>query len=469
MNLQTTKESIETTDTFLDMDKLKLGGDLPEAQGRSENFMLAWFCMYTFVASAATAMTGPLIPGEAARHGMDQNLIGMLYFVFAWSWLGTSLFLGQLQSILGRRNVILVSFVLKIIIWVGFIVISPLKSRSLFIFWFALLNVLGGISMSSYQTASYSSLTSMFPDKVNYVVSLYETANGLGFSIGPAIGSVLFSYGGYTLPFYVFFGILLVVTLLISTLLPSFLNDTITQTVGVKEVSYISVLKNPRIFFACIIFGLNSITYDFLSPILSDAMDVHFGLSEDTVGWMFCLMGMGYVVSCQLTNITTEYVSSRRLVLIALIGNAFWLLMMGPSNMLGTHARLWVTWIGLFLGGATSAHFVVPIYSEIIEPGIYELGIDDWAINDIASGLSSTTYFLGQMVSYTAGGYMYSQAGFSTTIDSISLFIFGFAIIYFIWWDKSLFGSRDYTEDDFYRHNSVRCNSLRQPLIETII
>jgi hypothetical protein len=67
--------------------------------------------------------------------------------------------------------------------------------------------------------------------------------------------------------------------------------------------------------------------------------------------------------------------------------------MLGPSNLLHTSGRLWVTVIALFVSGASSAHFVVPVYSEITDPGRYELNIDDGIMSDIASGLSNSAYF----------------------------------------------------------------------------
>lgn len=66
---------------------------------------------------------------------------------------------------------------------------------------------------------------------------------------------------------------------------------------------------------------------------------------------------------------------------------------LGASNILNTDAILWVTIIALFVSGISSGHFTVFIYSEIIEPGMYELGIEDHVINGIASGLSRTCYF----------------------------------------------------------------------------
>jgi len=70
--------------------------------------------MYTIVEAASTTMVNPLIPAEALRHGIDQFTVGLLFFVMSLSCLMTSLLLGQVQSTLGRRNIILVAFMLKI-------------------------------------------------------------------------------------------------------------------------------------------------------------------------------------------------------------------------------------------------------------------------------------------------------------------------------------------------------------------
>ena len=232
-------------------------------------------------------------------------------------------------------------------------------------------------------------------------------------------------------------------------------------------VSYFTVLKNKRIFFAWIILGLNAVTYDFLNPILTDVMNMLYGFDEATTGWMFCLMGVGYILSWLLTNYTSHYFSNRRLVVASLIINSIFTLFLGPSNLIRTNPQLLVTCVSLFLSGGASAHFVVPVYSELIEPGKYELGIQDSVINDLAAGISNTSYYLGQMVSYTVGGYLYSQVGFSSTIDSISIFVWSFAVLYFIWWDKSMFGSKD-SEDELFLTNDDS-KTLKLPLIDKLV
>lgn len=84
------------------------------------------------------------------------------------------------------------------------------------------------------------------------------------------------------------------------------------------------------------------------------------------------------------------------------------------------------------MSGASSAFFTVPVYSEIVDPSYYELGVDENVINDLAASLSTISYYLGDMVGYVVGGYTYSKVGFSSTIDYLTLCILGLSVLYFV-------------------------------------
>lgn len=145
---------------------------------------------------------------------------------------------------------------------------------------------------------------------------------------------------------------------------------------------------------------MNGITYDFLNPILSDVMGSYYGFSPSIVGWLFFLMGIGYVISCQFTNFTLSKLQNRRTTVLFMALNGLSIMYVGPSNLLSTHLNLYFTLMGLFASGVCSAHFLVPVFSEILDAGENELGIDEGSINDFASGLSTSSYFLGQMIGY---------------------------------------------------------------------
>jgi hypothetical protein len=70
------------------------------------------------------------------------------------------------------------------------------------------------------------------------------------------------------------------------------------------------------------------------------------------------------------------------------------------------------------------------------------------------------------MVSYIGGSYLYSSVGFSHTIDSISIFIIAFTILYFVLCDKSMFGSKDITDEAIEEVLDMRRESLKESLLE---
>jgi MFS family permease len=142
------------------------------------------------------------------------------------------------------------SFFLKILIYVGFILLQSVDSKMMFILLFAILNILQGLSSSSFRTAVYSALTTMYPDNVNFAVSCFETSSGIGFSFGPAIGSMLYTYGGYDFPLYNFLALIGLMLFMATTLIPSYLNYSPIETGGETHVSYFELLKNKRILFA---------------------------------------------------------------------------------------------------------------------------------------------------------------------------------------------------------------------------
>jgi len=53
-------------------------------------------------------------------------------------------------------------------------------------------------------TPLYAYIPLLFPDSIEQKISIAEIFGAIAFLIGPAVGSFLFSIGGYTLPFIMF-------------------------------------------------------------------------------------------------------------------------------------------------------------------------------------------------------------------------------------------------------------------------
>lgn len=65
----------------------------------------------------------------------------------------------------------------------------------------------GGLGTGLNSTTILAVLTSRFPEEREAVMSLIEGATGIGFLLGPLLGSSLYSLGGYPAPFLTLFAL----------------------------------------------------------------------------------------------------------------------------------------------------------------------------------------------------------------------------------------------------------------------
>ena len=72
-----------------------------------------------------------------------------------------------------------------------------------------IVRIVEAVGNSSFLCASFSLVALKFPNTLSTVFALVEMAFGVGMILGPTAGGALFQAGGYTLPFAVLGGVLL--------------------------------------------------------------------------------------------------------------------------------------------------------------------------------------------------------------------------------------------------------------------
>ena len=103
------------------------------------------------------------------------------------------------------------------------------------------------------QTSTFSILTQIYPEDVNFVTSWMETAGGIGLAGGPLIGVVLYELGGTTLIFLLLFTISMLIAFFIKIYLPEYKSttqDSEDESDESDEVTYKQLLSNKGVIFA---------------------------------------------------------------------------------------------------------------------------------------------------------------------------------------------------------------------------
>lgn len=102
----------------------------------------------------------------------------------------------------------------------AFALISYIEDKTTFIVLAFIIRFLQGFASSSIQTTCFSITSVMYAKRQQELIGYIECCIGFGLVIAPLLGSLLYSAGGITVPFYTFAAIFLVVAISVFRIIP---------------------------------------------------------------------------------------------------------------------------------------------------------------------------------------------------------------------------------------------------------
>ena len=157
-----------------------------------------------------------------------------------------------------------------------------------------------GFASCLIQTVCYSICTNFYPDRKQSLVSYMEVVTGIGFIIGPIVGSILYNWGGVLLAFSSFGFTFILFSFFVNMILPSaidfkaseetvnssmsqskqsIIHETEVQTVRLQSNGYFTLMKNRRFTFAACCGALEYFRFCFMEPILASRI-AEFNVSQ---------------------------------------------------------------------------------------------------------------------------------------------------------------------------------------------
>ena len=152
--------------------------------------------------------------------------------------------------------------------------------------------------------AVVSILIKCFPNKVSTIMSCTEMTFGLGYSIGPAIGAILYNTGGFMLPFIIVGSIGFLITFLLAIVFPKIQTDTPENTSN-RTLRFRDLIQNFSLIlpfldlFICFL-GWGLIT-SMLQPYLSK-----IGANSTQVGNTFLIYGIIYMLASPIAGYVSK-------------------------------------------------------------------------------------------------------------------------------------------------------------------
>ncbi|XP_026484809.1 MFS-type transporter SLC18B1-like [Vanessa tameamea] len=398
---------------------------------RRQRLTLASLALVDFMSFCSMSIMAPFFPREATDKGLSETMCGIVFSFYAVVMFLTSPFFGKYLPKIGAKFMFTAGMFIAGSCNVLFGTLVLIEDTTTFTVLCFMVRGMEALGASAYSTASYVFVVNAFPDNIGSVLGILETFVGLGMSVGPAIGGLLYSIGGFGLPFYSL-GIVMVLTVPINFFL---LTDCDEYVSGSKTASILRLFKIPSIIITGLVIVIVSNTWAFLDPTLEPHLR-QFGLSTKQIGLIFLLFSSLYGIFSPIWGWVADRVHSHWCMMVwGLILSSIGLLLLGPCPFIpGLPQDLWLDLVALSILGMSVALTLLPTFQGVLTSSIYEGGCPEaLATYSAVAGVWSCCYSLGEVLGPALGGALAQQYGFPlcATLCAAACFTMAFVTLTF--------------------------------------
>ena len=327
------------------------------------------------LANSAYSSIAPFFPLEALRKGIAEGLIGFIFSIYSVSKVIASPLIAQMMGKTGRKPILLGGLLLEGVATVSFGLIESIDDALWFGLLSALCRLIMGLGNACLATASYALVASHYPAKVDRVVSTLQGFTGLGMTLGPVLGSGLYAWGGFTLPFYSTGVALLLFLIVVALALPK---NTDRQTPASwrsptspsfqeGNLTVFTLLRYVKISIILSAVGLSILQLVMKEPILQVRV-IQLGISEQLAGMFFAFEVVAFMAtSIVLSCIDRKHKNLDLILLFSILGPIVGYFLGGPIHWLGVPESVIPLSIGMLFNGACGALAINTAVAAIIE------------------------------------------------------------------------------------------------------
>lgn len=190
----------------------KKRGSAPRSDKTNRRIVITVLCMVNLIANSAYSSIAPFFPAEAVQKGLPQSSLGFIFAGYSLSMFVFSPLLGYILTKYGRKNVLILGCLCESIAMFCFGFFVYIKSPVAYGILCFLCRIIEGFGNGCLNSSTSSIISYNFEDNMSNLIGLTQTCVGLGMLSGPIIGSILYEWGGFKLPFFVTGALLFLLT-----------------------------------------------------------------------------------------------------------------------------------------------------------------------------------------------------------------------------------------------------------------
>jgi len=375
----------------------------------------------------------PFYPTEAEKKGATPSQYGFVFGICNIAAFFFAPIFGKFGDKIGPKRLFIIGAFTNAIFGLAFGTLQFVEDTTLYITLSYVLRFINGVSDAASWGSSLSILIKLFPDKVATLMSYTEMCTGLGYMLGPAVGSFLYEIGGFVLPFEIMGGLCLLAAFGVFFSIPDFPEDnsngggdslTSKSNDLKKRMGLTSVLKHPSIFMPLLDNLICYSGFGMIESMLEPHMKTTISASQMQVGVAFLISGGVYMVANPPIGKVCDLMTYP--VILSMLGNVILsvsFIFLGPVPFIDITPSLTSVYVMMALAGMGAALTMVSTYGRAHSAAI-RLGYkDNICTYLLVSSTWSSSFFLGSFLGPTVAGFTVEHFGFRATT-------FGFVVVY---------------------------------------
>lgn len=159
-------------------------------------------------AMGSMSLLVPFYPGVAENKGISFKTIGLIISTYSITQVAFSFVVGKKLAQWGRRRFLYTGIFLTAVSIFGFGTVDWIEDPTTFVICSLIWRLISGLGGACMHVTTYAIVSLKYPENIEQNIGLLEAASGLGFFVGPLLGSAIFELTSYCVPFFVFSGLL---------------------------------------------------------------------------------------------------------------------------------------------------------------------------------------------------------------------------------------------------------------------